>query len=561
MNKRSRANWAFIGLLTAYAIYAAVFIAQSSFVVDGERYFALFDDAMISMTFARTLAQGHGLVWFPGAERVEGFTNPLWVFYMAFWHLWPMAQSKVSLAIQISGAVFLLGSLVFVRRIAERLTGSAWAAWVAVFITAFYYPLSNWSLLGMEVSVLLLMLTAAVWMAMRVMDTGRFDPRLYLLLGLMTLVRFDMAVPFVTVWGWLFLTDAPNRRQHLLWGAACLVGFLGGQTLLRWWYYGEIFPNTYYLKMTGYPAGLRVARGWLALQAFLASLKFPLYLVPLGFLLYKRDKQTALLFWLVLAQMAYSVYVGGDAWEHRGGANRYISLGMPFFMVLFAGAWHAALGWASQAAERVLQPMQAGEQTQARARTAIGAGAAAAFFLICLVSLLYFNRLKDDGSLIYSLRNPDSENNVLRYAFLLERSIFVPGTERYARDGLILRTLTTPDATLAVTAAGNIPYFAERPAIDLLGKMDKVIAREESKVNERWDTLDDFRAGHDKWDYAYSLGVLKPDVVVDIRPSTSDQAEPYLAEYAVYIVNNHRIYFRNNSPRVLWDALAAYPQP
>jgi hypothetical protein len=113
-------------LLAAYAAYAAAFIAKSSFVVDGVRYFALFDDAMISMTYARTFAQGHGLVWFPGAERVEGFTNPLWVAFMAFWHLLPIAQSKISLAVQISGAVFVLGAVYFTHRIADALRGRRW---------------------------------------------------------------------------------------------------------------------------------------------------------------------------------------------------------------------------------------------------------------------------------------------------------------------------------------------------------------------------------------------------------------------------------------------------
>ena len=34
-----------------------------SFDVDGERVFCLWDDAMISMTYARNLVEGHGLTW------------------------------------------------------------------------------------------------------------------------------------------------------------------------------------------------------------------------------------------------------------------------------------------------------------------------------------------------------------------------------------------------------------------------------------------------------------------------------------------------------------------
>ncbi|MFZ6019686.1 MAG: hypothetical protein ACOYXO_08750, partial [Chloroflexota bacterium] len=70
-------------ILTAYVLYAALFIVKTIFWVDGVPYSALFDDMMISMTYARNLAQGYGLVWNPGGERVEGFSNPLWVIFMA----------------------------------------------------------------------------------------------------------------------------------------------------------------------------------------------------------------------------------------------------------------------------------------------------------------------------------------------------------------------------------------------------------------------------------------------------------------------------------------------
>src|SRR3972149_1285290 len=50
-------------MLVGYLLYAAVFIFQSSFVINGTRYFVLFDDAMISMQYARNFAHGQGLVW------------------------------------------------------------------------------------------------------------------------------------------------------------------------------------------------------------------------------------------------------------------------------------------------------------------------------------------------------------------------------------------------------------------------------------------------------------------------------------------------------------------
>src|SRR5829696_2352939 len=66
------------------ALYIARFGSWNS--PDGQRHPSLFDDAMISMSYARTLVSGHGLVWFPGAARVEGITNLGWTLVMSGVH-------------------------------------------------------------------------------------------------------------------------------------------------------------------------------------------------------------------------------------------------------------------------------------------------------------------------------------------------------------------------------------------------------------------------------------------------------------------------------------------
>ena len=69
-------------LVACTALYAW-FVWTASFTFRGERWFTLFDDAMISMTYARNLAGGDGLVWNPGQPAVEGYSNPLWTILMA----------------------------------------------------------------------------------------------------------------------------------------------------------------------------------------------------------------------------------------------------------------------------------------------------------------------------------------------------------------------------------------------------------------------------------------------------------------------------------------------
>ena len=75
MNSRLLRNTLFGLLVAGFLVYAWRYILATSFVIDGTRYYILFDDAMISMRYAYNLAHGNGLVWNIG-ERVQGFTNP-----------------------------------------------------------------------------------------------------------------------------------------------------------------------------------------------------------------------------------------------------------------------------------------------------------------------------------------------------------------------------------------------------------------------------------------------------------------------------------------------------
>jgi hypothetical protein len=51
---------------------------------------------------------------------------------------------------------------------------------------------------------------------------------------------------------------------------------------------------------------------------------------------------------------------------------------------------------------------------------------------------------------------------------------------------LALERFTTPDATVGVFAAGTVPYYSGRPAIDFLGKMEPRIARLAPDLKDYW---------------------------------------------------------------------------
>jgi arabinofuranosyltransferase len=59
------------GLLVAGYIYCGLqYIQKTAIVVDGQKYYVLFDDAMSTLRSAYNLAHGHGLVWNAGEYDV-----------------------------------------------------------------------------------------------------------------------------------------------------------------------------------------------------------------------------------------------------------------------------------------------------------------------------------------------------------------------------------------------------------------------------------------------------------------------------------------------------------
>lgn len=600
-------------LIAAFCVYGLLFIYSLSFVVGGERYFSLFDDAMISMRYARNFAEGYGLVWNPGGPAIEGYTNPLWVVFMAAWHLLPIPASKMSLAIQLSALAMLAVNLVIVRRLALLVSGgSALVAFVAVLLTAFYLPLNNWSLQGMEVAALTPLVSMAALLAVQTLQTGRFSTALYILLGIGTLIRMDAVVILLATTLFMAAADGANRLRHILSGFGALALFGGTQTLFRRFYYGEWLPNTYYLKIDGFPLLNRVARGFYVLGWFIASMSVVVFLGAFLMVAVKRSKPLLLLAGLFLAQAAYSVYVGGDAWEWWGGSNRYISIVMPLFLTLLAysvchlfarsnmeGWWRrlvdtrpisaavhlgillALLLWAAVVSyggqtvgfpewgvaiavwmllgvvlQRLIRPAASAVSPtntapKGRLRSVL---AAAALPLVVVMVTVILNTLYVPRGLLELI--------------LLKTPVQVHNNPSMVERALVIKETLKPGGSYAVVWAGIIPYFAGGEAIDLLGKNDRYIAHLPMRPNTSAIRPDFyFYPGHQKYDYAYSIEQLQPDAIIQfwsLDPEPPDQpltpvpwiARPYVdGKYVRADFGNLIMYFREDSDRVRWDAI------
>jgi hypothetical protein len=526
-------------ILGSSAVLYGVFIARTAFRVGGTVYFSLFDDAMISMRYAQNLAHGHGLVWNAGEPPVEGFTNPLWTLWMALLHLVGIPAPKVSLAVMVSGALLLLGTTAIIGAVTRRIATGAFAPALAMILTALFYPLVYWTLRGMEVGLLAFLFASAALLSLRIEETS--SRRDLVLLGLVVFAavatRVDAAVPCTAVAAYLFLRE---RRRAALAVVLSLVAALAAQAVVGIAYYGHVLPNTYYLKVHGIPLSIRAERGLVTLAAAtLEQLWAPIILVvAYAWRRRRRLPPAALLLAGIWASTAlYAVYVGGDAWEFLHHADRYITPSTPLLLAL------AAVG---------LDDLRRCDRRDARLLIVAGIAVFATCFALSVTRLLPVAWIQYGSAdlrpqvvalalvvlwpvLVHGLRVRTSGvasaavmtggallllvgTNAFAWAkWGAKNAAYAATSDRaWTRYGLELRRTTAPDTSIAAAGVGAIAYFSDRPTVDLLGKSDRTIALTRPHGPH-------FHPGHDKWDYAYSIGHLRPDVIAQLwRPTASD---------------------------------------
>lgn len=513
--------------MVVFFAYGCVWVWQTSFLVEGERYFCLSDDQMVSMRYAKNLVNTGVLTWNPGGEKVEGISNLLWTLLMAFFHLFPFPASKVSLAVQLAGLSFLTANLLLVHRIFEEITGGPRsAALVPVVLTAGYYPLNYWSLMGFEVSAVIALFNLAVLLQVRAVTRATPDLRTSLVLAILCLIRMDMAVlSLATVVAFALFFPGRDRTTCLTVGAGSIAAAVLGQSLFRSVYYGDWLPNTYYLKMTGYPVLLRITRGCYALLRFVVPFPAILCAASAAAALAKRDRVRVALLALVATQFTYSAYVGGDAWEWWGIANRFVVVVMPILFVVFSAS--TIEGW-----RRV-------DARYGRRLPAASSFLAAVFLCLAVLAGINARGKTETAADWLTLKAPFDE---------------VRETRTKVELGRALEAAVPPNASIALYWAGTIPYFSGHRYIDILGKSDRVIAR---GPMHRFEAMPDFfrynnflgnkytffYPGHLKWDYTHSIGKLRPDVILQLW--SADRAViPFLRDYRTGLVNDQRVYVR-----------------
>lgn len=451
------------------------------------------DDAFISYRYARNLISGQGLVFNPG-ERVEGYTNLLYVLLMApaAWLVGADRLLAVSIGFNLlCAAATVLALFLFAR---ERLGSprAGMAALVLALCPSLWVAVAS----GLE-TPLVLALQVALWIAAEPCAEGRGGRdrggrpllALVILTVAMGLVRADgFIAPLLAA---AYLTLRGRRRAALAMAGATAVT-LAGLVAWRLAYYGWPLPNTYYAKVAG-PLSERIGTALPQLSRVVFTTGMMVSVVALLLAVLRLTRQvsrgqsrfsSALSFPVLFAPawVGYWIYVGGDVFYER------------FLLILFPLGIFVLLDLLRNAPLRVSA---------------------------AIVSLTLLLQLLQAG-----------QDPRFRYT-----------GERFDRWVLLGRHLARshPGATLATDAAGKIPYFSGLRTIDMLGLTDAHIAH----VEPTRDT--DLLIGHSKHDAGYVLA-RRPELIA--AWIDTDFAMKWGLERALWEREGYRIRFLVNTRRL-----------
>jgi hypothetical protein len=504
----TRAQIALLALLVLGGVIAL--FAQDAWVAD--RYMT--DDAFISFRYAKHLAEGAGPVWSPG-DRVEGYTNFGWVLALAVAIKAGFDPIDASRALGLAASAGILAAAPFLAaQFRARGSGEWWALTVATMAAlALNTGLAVWTFAGLETSAFTLFVTLGVIAFLAEQRRGDAGMASAALLFVAALIRPDGVVVFAVSAAWRAagVVRARDRRgamRFAAWAAAFAVPF-GIYWCWRWWYYGDFFSNTYYLKTGGgrefYERGAWYVRdfaasywAWLGLAAVLSIWRE------------RREPHhpSAFAAALVIVWFAYVAASGGD-WMP------YFRFLLPVVPLLYALIANGLIDLATVIAPR------AGDRAAMRWALACGA---------LLVLVFSSVRAYDDTS----ARDPSGFGSDV-----LPGSINV---DVHRPIGLWLRDNLPADATVAQIATGIVPYYSGLPTLDMLGVNDHHIAHQDRRIPHQ-------PAGHDKEDGAYIL-LARPEVIwLSVGPeamprSTPDDYKPPIDERIAPVITDvsHNLY-------------------
>jgi len=265
------------------------------------------DDAFITFRYAANYVDGNGLV-FNAGERVEGYTNFLWLLFMTIGKL---LTFDLILFSKILGVICSSLSFIMLFLVGREIAGEkSVLPGLACLLLSLVYSYAYWAVAGLETAAFTLMVVSAGYFFIR---------RSFLIVPVLaaaTLLRPEGGLLFV----YFVVFDIISRRQFSLYTAtlsAAYILLLLPLAVFKLAYFGGLFPNPFYAKTDftfyKYWDGLKYTG-----RFFYHYLGAGLFVLPGIYMLKKGGREFAAIFGLIFIYILYIITVGGDVLKvHR----------------------------------------------------------------------------------------------------------------------------------------------------------------------------------------------------------------------------------------------------
>lgn len=483
------------------------------------------DDAFISFRYVQNFVDGYGLVFNIG-ERVEGYTNLLWVLVLSVFAFFKINLQSISqilsvlfgtlvlfMTLKVSELIELKDETKIIKKIkTEKDANINYLNLIPSVMLVFTGSFIFWSISGMESTMFISFCLLGIYFYLKESTGENIGYKFPLFIFLATLTRPEGLYFFGLIMiHKLFFTFREYKssafkilfsRNNLISYAVYIVPVIF-YFLIRYMYYGYLFPNTYYAK-----TGLSTDYLNSGIEYFIKFLKaYMLYgvllLAPLYLLRRKENIFAVSLFYLIIISfILYVISVGGDVLKQ----NRFFLPVLPLIYILFAKFLTD------------IYYLLKGKNGNS------GVAFPAVIIITAAICFFYYTSQKETLD-----KDIQSENGLVD-------KMKIAGSWFKSKQQQLRRPLN-----LAATTIGSVSYFAgsEVNVIDLLGLTDKEIAHNPQIIPEisnqsiGWKERN-YNAGYvmdRKPDYVYFSTGVKPSAYAERALYTTPDFNKYYFPY------------------------------
>lgn len=454
-----------------------IIIFISSLLILHQCYFDyVSDDAFISFRYVKNFVSGNGLVYNIG-DKVEGYTNFLWIMILSF--ISYMGLNIVYWS-RMLGSILSLFVIFIMYRQGKSNTNIKYPYYfLAPLLLAFNAAVAVWSVSGMETLLFTFLITWAITITTQFPEKPKVFLLASILFGFSTLTRPEGIILYGASSLYLFFFISKRQEKGQYWkifftGIVIYCAIYLPYFIWRYFYYGYLFPNTFYAKTGG--GVYQQIRGFYYLLKFIISFGgFLVFCMPFAVVLINKKQFHIRLFsCLTIVWIGYVVWIGGDGLV----CSRFF---VPILPILYLMIQEGVVA--------IISKIELNRLNQATV----------AYILITGIVF---------GTMTASINmRRDPYVSIIREREMLKNMKTI---------GLWLKCNVKKETVLATNLAGALPYYSELKTIDMLGLNDTHIA------HKKIDNMGKGSAGHEKYDWDYVLR-KNPDYIMTDWPSMSEK--------------------------------------